>query len=137
VKIAGVPPPKIPPSDTPGCKGKYCLRFLTKRSRSFNAKIKKLSYHYCLKKKAMKLNSATFDEPYKYCKNQVTKQIRSSKTHYHQTKVENRKNRKETNASMFGDDTDISTSDTSLSEIANKINNDLSNVNTWLIQVNT
>jgi retron-type reverse transcriptase len=38
----------------------------------------------------------------------------------------------ETKASMFADDTNISASGSSLLEIQNKLNNDLSNVNTWL-----
>ncbi len=38
----------------------------------------------------------------------------------------------ETQASMFADDTSISSSGTSLLEIENKINNDLHNVNIWL-----
>ncbi len=38
----------------------------------------------------------------------------------------------ETQASMFADDTSISSSATSLLEIENKINNDLHNVNIWL-----
>jgi hypothetical protein len=43
----------------------------------------------------VKLNSATYHEAYKKCKNQVTKLIRSSKTHYYQKKQENSKNSKD------------------------------------------
>ena len=39
---------------------------------------------------------------------------------------------KQTQASMFADDTNISTFGSSLPEIENKINNDLHNVNSWL-----
>ena len=39
---------------------------------------------------------------------------------------------KQTQASMFADNTNISTFGSSLPEIENKINNDLHNVNSWL-----
>ena len=61
-----------------------------------NNDIKKLTYHRdYLKKQAGKLNSVTYHEAYKECRNQVTKLIRSSKTYHYQTKLENSKNSKD------------------------------------------
>ncbi len=54
------------------------------------------SYHRdYFKERAVKLNSNTYHEAYKKCKNQVTKLIRSSKKYYYQTKLENSKNSKD------------------------------------------
>ncbi len=53
------------------------------------------SHRDYLKKQAVKLNSDTYHEAYKKCKNQVTKLIRSSKKQYYQTKLENSKDSKD------------------------------------------
>ena len=59
--------------------------------------IKKLSFHRdYLKKKAVKLNSPAFYNSYKKCRNQVTERIKSAKTQYFKTNLENTKNSKET-----------------------------------------
>ncbi len=48
------------------------------------------------KKKAVKLNSPAFYNSYKKCRNQVTERIKSAKTQYFKTNLENTKNSKET-----------------------------------------
>ena len=61
-----------------------------------NSEIKKLSNHKdYLKKKAVKLNSSTFHETCKKCKNKVTYLIKNAKIHYFKTKLENSNNSKD------------------------------------------